>query len=270
MKKQIIIVSIIAAALLFTSPALRFQQDKRDIQAIVVKVINDVTRKSPTSGWQKAIRLDRLRSGHQIRTDAGSLALIRFADETKLIVRSKSIVEIKGQVEGRRITDRSIHIDRGNVGFNVRKQQTEQFRFSSPISVASIRGTIGEFESLPARQGGGQGDLQDNEERNDRLTIFEGLANLLNLVSNQSQDVGSNQTGESNSNGQLNVRPATPGEMNSAGSAGGTGDEGLGEEGEGGGEGTGGQGTQPAKKREIRIEVEDQSGNKREVIIEWQ
>ena len=35
-----------------------------------------------------------------------SLAMIKFSDESKLIVRQKSIVDIKGSVSGRQILDR--------------------------------------------------------------------------------------------------------------------------------------------------------------------
>jgi hypothetical protein len=217
MKRHYVLLLALVAVLLFTSPAWRTQQGPRDIQAVVVKVINDVNKKAPTAGWTKAIPLERLKSGYQISTGEGSLALIRFADETKLVLRSKSVVEIRGKVEGKEITDRNVHLDRGNVQFDVRKQQREQFQFSSPTSVASIRGTKGEFETIVTGVGGKKGGaLQSDEERSDRLTIIEGLASLLNLLTQQAIEVRSQQTGQSNSRGGLNVRPSTPGELNSA------------------------------------------------------
>lgn len=87
---------------------------------------------------------------------------------------------------------------KGNIGFDVKKQEKEAFRFSSPISVASIRGTNGFFEA---------GDNQD------LLGIQKGLATLTNIVVNQSQDVGNNQTGISTALGQLSVRESTPQEQ---------------------------------------------------------
>src|SRR5512144_498084 len=88
-----------AGALVASSLALVPQQDSRDIQAVLIKVVRDVAKKSPTRAWEKAVPTDRLRSGYQLRTDDKSLALIVFPDQSKLVVRSKSIVEIKGQKE---------------------------------------------------------------------------------------------------------------------------------------------------------------------------
>jgi hypothetical protein len=143
MKHSRTIVALLAVGLLLANLGLTPPQEKRDIQAFLLKVIKDVSKKSTTKSWEKAIPMDRLKSGYQLKTEAGSLALIRFADESKLLVREKSIVEIKGQVQGRQIIDRDVHVQNGGLGFSVKKQETEQFRFSTPISVASIRGTDG-------------------------------------------------------------------------------------------------------------------------------
>lgn len=143
MKTKRIVLSMTVAGLVLSSLALTPQQQSRDIQALLVKVVRDVRKKSPTRAWEKAVPADRLRSGYQLRTDAKSLAMIVFPDRSKLIVRQRSIVEIKGQTEEGQIVDRSVHVERGRLQFNVQKQQREQFRFSSPISVASIRGTAG-------------------------------------------------------------------------------------------------------------------------------
>ena len=144
-----ILVFTAVAALVISSMALVPQQDTRDIQAVVVKVVRDVQKKALTTGWQKAVPADRLRSGYQLRTDDKSLAMIVFPDQSKLIIRSKSIVEIKGRKEDKQIVDRSVHVERGRLQFTVNKQEREQFRFSSPISVASIRGTKGGLDHSP-------------------------------------------------------------------------------------------------------------------------
>jgi hypothetical protein len=141
LRKLVIFAAV--AALVLSSMALVPQQDTRDIQAVVVKVVRDVQKKSQTTGWQKTLPADRLRSGYQLRTDDKSLAMVMFPDQSKLIIRAKSIVEIKGQKQDKQIVDRSVHVERGRLAFNVKKQEREQFRFSSPISVASIRGTEG-------------------------------------------------------------------------------------------------------------------------------
>ncbi len=197
MKSKILIISILALLVLL-SLGQKSQQDKKDISAYIIKVIRDVDMKAPTTGWQKAVPLTKLKSGYEVKTDKGSLAMILFADQSKLILREKSIVTIKGEVQGKEILSRSVHMDRGNMIFNVKKSESEQFRFSSPISVASIRGTEGGYIS------GGNQDL---------LTISEGLAEFTNSISGNSSIVGAGQTGIADSSGKLNVREANKKEL---------------------------------------------------------
>ncbi|MBF8247740.1 MAG: hypothetical protein HW374_540, partial [Bacteroidetes bacterium] len=153
MKRMYIIVTVLSVVLLLLSVAWQNPQDKRDIQAYVVKVVNTVTKKGPTTGWSDAVTADRLKAGYEVQTDGGSLAIIKFQDDSKLIVRQKSIVNIKGQVQGKQILDRTVHMTKGNMAFNVKKSEKEQFRFSSPVSVASIRGTEGAY--IVGQTGGG-------------------------------------------------------------------------------------------------------------------
>jgi hypothetical protein len=197
MTKKIFIISILVL-LGVLSLGQKKQQEKKDISAYVVKVIRDVNMKSPTTGWQKAVPLSKLKSGYEVKTEKGSLAMILFADQSKLILREKSIVTIKGEVQGKEILSRSVHMDRGNMIFNVKKAETEQFRFSSPISVASIRGTEGGYQT------GGAADY---------LTISAGLAEFTNSISGQSQNVSTGQTGIADSTGNMNVRNANKKEL---------------------------------------------------------
>jgi hypothetical protein len=192
MLKKIFVISVLALFVVL-SLGQKTQQDKKDISAYIVKVIRDVNMKSPATGWQKAVPLSTLKSGYEVKTDKGSLAMILFADQSKLILREKSIVTIKGEVRGKEILSRSVHMDRGNMIFNVKKAETEQFRFSSPISVASIRGTQGAYFS------GG---------RADSLTIAEGLADFTNSLSGKTGHVGTGNTGVADSSGKFNIHQA--------------------------------------------------------------
>ena len=192
MIKKILIVGALVL-LVVLSLGQKERQDKKDISAYIVKVIRDVNMKSPATGWQKAVPLSTLKSGYEVKTDKGSLAMILFADQSKLILREKSIVTIKGEVRGKEILSRSVHMDRGDMIFNVKKAETEQFRFSSPISVASIRGTQGGYVS------GGKADS---------LTIAEGLADFTNSLSGRTAHVGTGNTGVADSSGKLNIHQA--------------------------------------------------------------
>jgi hypothetical protein len=143
MNRSFVLVIIVIVAALLAAPAWNFQ-DKKPIAAYIIKVVKDVERRSsPTSGWSKALLLSELKSGYEVRTQDKSFAMIKFADESKVSVREKSIITIQGEVSGNKILNRDVYIERGRAVFDIKKQQTEQFRFTSPISVASIRGTEG-------------------------------------------------------------------------------------------------------------------------------
>ena len=211
-KKIAIIVVVVLLGVL--SLGQQSQQDKKDISAYIIKVIRDVNMKSPTTGWQKAIPLSKLKSGYEVQTDKGSLAMILFADQSKLILREKSIVTIKGEVQGKEILSRSVHMDRGNMIFNVKKAETEQFRFSSPISVASIRGTEGGYNT------GGNADY---------FTISNGLAEFTNSISGRSTNVSTGNTAVADSSGGLDLRKASKKELDNiaSGAAEGNGGQGA-------------------------------------------
>jgi hypothetical protein len=217
LKKKIVIMSVLVLLSVLTL-GQKTQQDKKDISAYIVKVIRDVNMKSPATGWQKAVPLSKLKSGYEVQTDKGSLAMILFADQSKLILREKSIVTIKGEVRGKEILSRSVHMDRGNMIFNVKKAETEQFRFSSPISVASIRGTTGGYVT------GGASDF---------LTISEGLAEFTNSISGHSSNVGSGHTGVADSSGNLDVRNANKKELDNIANGTSEGEKGESSKGEG-------------------------------------
>ncbi len=195
-KKNIIISVLVLFGVL--SLGQKSQENKKDISAYIVKVIRDVNMKSPAAGWQKAVPLSTLKSGYEVKTDKGSLAMILFADQSKLILREKSIIAIKGEVRGKEILSRSVYLDHGNMIFNVKKAETEQFQFSSPISVASIRGTEGSYIA------GGNIDY---------FTISEGLAEFTNSISGHSTHVSSGHTAVADSSGKLDLRKASKKEL---------------------------------------------------------
>ncbi|MCI0706435.1 MAG: FecR family protein [Ignavibacteriae bacterium] len=242
MKRKTILLAIVVLSALIVSPAWRQQQEPKDIAAWLIKVKKDVTKKTPSSGWTEALAPDKLASGHLVRTEESSFALIRFADQTKLVVRENTEVEIKGQVQGRQILDRNVHTTRGKITFDVKKQEKEAFRFSSPISVASIRGTTGSYR-------------RDDENNVDNLGIGTGLATFTNLLSNLSLDVSNNQTGTADGDGGLTVRESTPEELLLN-----TEDDNMFDE----TNETGG------KTRELRLGAEDKQGNKKTIIIQWE
>jgi len=233
-KKNMILLVVLVVSLMVMSPAWIPQDGKRDVQAVLVKVVNNVEKGTPTKGYTKAIRFEQLRDGYDVKTEAKSLAVIKFVDNSKLVVREKSIATIQGKMQGKEILDRSVHMTKGNIKFQVTKGEKEQFRFTSPISVASIRGTSGDW---------GQTDSLT------QYVMLTGILNLLNLNSNRSEDVGAGQTGITDINGNLFVRPSTNNEKEGAEKD----DEDEGKTG-----------------HELRIRGEDKDGNERTIILKWE
>jgi hypothetical protein len=164
--------------------------------ALITKAVQDVSRKSPAVDWTKAAKGDPLVSGDEIRTGEKSLAVVKFIDNSIVRVREQSQITISGESGGPKSLSKDVHITRGAIGFDIRKQkQNEQFQFTSPTSVASIRGTVGSIA-------GG-----------DTLIVVEGLVNLKNLISNKDVNVPAGFIGFSFQDGTLTTRPATPAEL---------------------------------------------------------
>lgn len=161
--------------------------------ALAIKVVQDVSRKTQKVDWAKARKGDRLYSGDFVRTGDRSIAIVKFTDNSMLRVREKSELKVLGDAKDG-ILSKTVAIERGEFSFDIPKQQKEKFTFTSPTSVASIRGTQGNMQSDQA------GDL---------LTVTNGLVSLLNTVSNKSVDVGAGQTGLSRRDGSIEVREAS-------------------------------------------------------------
>ncbi len=169
--------------------------------ALLSKVIQTVSRKQEGKDWLKAERGETLESGDKIRTGERSLALIKFKDNSLVRVREQSELTITGTLSGTAFS-KSVTIDAGSLGFHIQKQQTdEEFRFTSPTSVASIRGTAGLFAA---------------GQKEDTLVVIDGQVNLTNKASSQSVNVPSGFTGLAGSDGSLQTRVSTPDERAAA------------------------------------------------------
>ena len=114
---------------------------------------------------------------------------------------------------------KNVNLDHGELTFDVKKRENEKFEFSTPTSVASIRGT--------------QGMLINGADSNDVLILGAGIVVFTNSVSNQSVNVNAGQTAYSYRNGKIEVKKTTPAELQKL----------MGAMGSGGGGGTANNGT---------------------------
>ena len=201
--------------------------------ATVSKVVQDVSKKVAAADWSKAQKGDLLSSGDELKTGEKSIAVVKFKDNSIIRVREKAELKLQGETT-RGSLSKTVLVNKGTVGFEVQKQENEKFTFTSPTSVASIRGTKGMLETA------GTGD---------ELIVTEGLVNLLNLISNKSVNVGAGQTGVSRQDGTVSSRQSTPQERDRALNALAVGDD--------------------SRQNELRIELRDPQGNTKELKIRY-
>lgn len=170
---------------------------------LLSKVILEVLRKESGKTWENAMRGQTLSSGDMVRTGPKSLAIIKFKDNSLVRLRERSELTVTGTITGSTFY-KAVEVQMGVVGFNVQKQRSgEEFRFTSPTSVASIRGTAGVFAATAM---------------SDTLTVIEtgGSIFFTNRVSKKSVDVLSGFTGISNRDGTIQTRRSTESERRAA------------------------------------------------------
>lgn len=165
------------------------------------KVIADVEKKDIASDWMKAKKGETLGTGDRVRTGEKSMAIIKLMDNSLVRIRELSEVTVTGSMQGANFS-KTIDIRTGVIGFSVQKQHPgEDFKFTSPTSVASIRGTGGSFNASAA---------------GDTLTVVEGTVNLYNIRSKESLDIPAGFTGISTPDGKLLSHPSTADERQKA------------------------------------------------------
>ncbi len=137
---KLIIVILIASLVVFGFKALNLDAPV----AIVKKVVNDVKFKmADKSDWVNAKTSQTLSDRDEIKTGSKSLAIILFTDGSgQLRVRENAILHIYGQKNNKKM-NKNTFLENGTISFEVNKQADEEFKFTTPTAVASIRGTGG-------------------------------------------------------------------------------------------------------------------------------
>ncbi|MBI2429153.1 MAG: FecR domain-containing protein, partial [Ignavibacteriales bacterium] len=185
--------------ILFTAALLCFtissEAQKKKAVATVFKPVGSVEHKPENKDWTKAKPATPLISGDLIRTGENSFAIIKFLENSVLRVQEKSEVTINGEISKGEFS-KNVHLERGELGFNVKKRPNEKFEFSTPTSVASIRGT--------------GGLLIAGQDSNDVLILGNGTVDFRNLLSNFTTTINGGQTAYSNSDGSIKVEDSSP------------------------------------------------------------
>ena len=167
--------------------------------ALIYKPVGSVEYLKEGKKWTKAAPATPLLSGDQVKTEANSFVVIKFIENSILRLQENSQITIRAELTTNKEFSKNVNLDHGELTFDVKKRENEKFEFSTPTSVASIRGT--------------QGMLIDGADSSDVLILGAGIVVFTNSVSNQSVNVIAGQTAYSYRNGKIEVKKTTVEEL---------------------------------------------------------
>lgn len=110
--------------------------------AQVTKIVKKVDQRNSDKEEWVASKKVPLPDGGEVRTGSKSLAIVKYLEGSLLLVRENSILNISSKKEGKKVSNNT-SIQKGQVYFEVQKQGEDEFKFTTPTAVASIRGTNG-------------------------------------------------------------------------------------------------------------------------------
>jgi hypothetical protein len=141
--KILLLVFMIPFLLGFISDTKSSLKSPDSYVALVKKIIKDVSyRKAGESDYTTAKTGLPLKADEEVKTGPKSLALILFTDGSGLLrVRENSVLKIYAERNKNKL-NKNTYIEKGLIGFDVNKQEEEEFKFTTPTAVASIRGTV--------------------------------------------------------------------------------------------------------------------------------
>jgi len=134
------LVILVSSTLFFGSSG----ENKSASVAVISKIVKDVEIQK-NNKWEKAKIGQTLESGDQLKTGSKSLVIVRFLDNSLLRVQENSTLKIYAD-KLKKDMSKNTHLEEGQLGFKVTKQEDEDFKFTTPTMVASIRGTEGFLE----------------------------------------------------------------------------------------------------------------------------
>lgn len=127
--------------------SLAFGQESKSPVALVQKVVKDVQHQHLEMDWEDSNPGIPLKDGEKVKTGIKSLALIKFLDGSLIRVREKTELDIYGKKDGKAQNTNTV-LASGEINFDVKKQGDDEFTFTTPTGIASIRGTGG-FIQVP-------------------------------------------------------------------------------------------------------------------------
>lgn len=174
-----------------------------------------------------------LKDQDQILSGKGGFAALMYLDDKTVVkLMGNSDLRIAGNRTKGRI-NKSLDIKYGKIAANISPQKENEFRIATPTSVASVKGTELTIASDPAT--------------GDSFTLLEGLIEVTNSITGETTEVEQGETAVSTPEGSLDVRETTTEDMAGFEEA-----------------------DVEKSTQELRFELEDEDGNIKEIIIQFQ
>ncbi len=201
---------------------------------IAVKVSGTVKLVSAETSTETALNPGKpLDNEDKIITGDNSFTAIMYLDDKTLVkVMENSELTIRGS-RGASGINKELDIAYGKLSAKIAKQKGNDFRISTPTSVASVKGTDLFISSNPI-----EGDL---------FVLIEGLIEVINSITGETTQVKKGETATSTPDGSLDVSPTTEDDL-----------EGFQDSDEPSEEGP----------QELRFEIQDDNGNIKQIIIQ--
>lgn len=228
MKKLLLLSFVIVFVAVWGTAIASPAADAKKPIATVFKPVGTVEYQTSGKDWAKATPAIPLYPGDRVRTGANSFVIIKFLENSILRVQQKSEITINGEISADKEFSKNVNVRYGQLGFNVQKHENEKFEFTTPTSVASIRGTQGSLTST---------------DSSFKLILGSGVVIVTNLFSNQNVTVNGGQSATSLANGHIEVKQATPEELNQMNQSNSDENGGSGGQGQGNNSGTSSSGT---------------------------
>lgn len=192
MRKEILKLGLIGALALLFLGFISYAPTIAVVQLVKNKAYHKPPKVDKWSPTQKGVGLE---SGTLVKTGEKSFLLIKFLDGSFLRVDENTTLEVVGE-NPKGNYSRKVNIENGGVDFKVTKVKGK-FEFTTPLSVATIRGTEGVLFS--------RADA-------DTLMVREGEVDFFNKISNLSRTVKAGEVGISTKDGEITTRLMTESE----------------------------------------------------------
>ena len=202
--------------------------------ALAIKVKGKVSMLTKGSSEKSPLKPGTpLKDQDKILTGKGGFAAVMYLDDKTVIkLLGNSDLTIAGDRTGARI-NKSLDIKYGKITADIAPQKGREFRIATPTSVASVNGTELTVTSDPAT--------------GDSFTLLEGLIEVTNALTGETTEVEQGETAVSTPEGSLQVHETTTEDMAGFEEA-----------------------DVEIPTQELRFEVEDEDGNIKEIIIQFQ